>query len=136
MTTKYEVIVMSLPQMLKASIDDGTMHVHGKITKQIVTLDEVTATKVTYEPGAKWSIDLKDHAGSKSCLLPHVAYVISGAIEVQMDDGTKETFREGDIMMLPPGHDAWTVGNEPCEFIQMSQGDSYYSDRVNNYSIA
>jgi uncharacterized cupin superfamily protein len=54
--------------------------------------------------------------------------VISGAIEILMDDGSKEIFRKGDIMMLPPGHDAWTVGDEPCQFIQMSQGDNYYAD--------
>ena len=67
--------------------------------------------------------------GTESCLLPHVANVIRGAIEILMDDGSKETFYKGDIMMLPPGHDAWTVGDEPCEFIQMSQSDNYYADR-------
>ena len=67
--------------------------------------------------------------GTESCLLPHVANVISGAIEILMDNGSKETFHKGDIMMLPPGHDAWTVGDEPCEFIQMSQGDNLYADR-------
>ncbi|MCY3852700.1 MAG: cupin domain-containing protein [Gammaproteobacteria bacterium] len=120
---------MSLPNMLKASIDGAEPDVHGKISKQVVTLDEVTAIKVTFNPGAKWSVDLKEYAGTESCQLPHVAYVISGAIEILMDDGSKETFRKGDIMMLPPGHDAWTVGDEPCQFIQMSQGDNYYADR-------
>ena len=116
---------MSLPHMLKANIDSATPDVHGKISKQMVTLDEVTVVKVTFNPGSKFSVDLGE---GKTCLLPHVAYVISGAIEILMDDGSKETFRKGDIMMLPPGHDAWAVGDEPCQFIQMSQGDNYYSD--------
>jgi hypothetical protein len=30
--------------------------------------------------GAMWSKDLKDYAGTESCLLPHVAYVLSGRI--------------------------------------------------------
>ncbi len=47
-----------------------------------------------------------------------------------MDDGSEETFSKGDIMMLPSGHDAWTVGSEPCGFIQLSQGDNYYEDRI------
>ena len=119
---------MSLPVMLKANIDSATPDVHGRISKQIVTLDEVTAIKVTFNPGAKWSEDLQKYADTPSCLIPHVAYVISGAIEILMDDGSREIFRKGDIMMLPPGHDAWTVGDEPCQFIQMSQGDNYYSD--------
>jgi hypothetical protein len=43
-----------------------------------------------------------------------------------MDDGSEEEFRTGDVMMLPPGHDAWTVGDEPCDFIEFSQGNDYY----------
>ena len=34
---------MSLPNMLKANIDNAEMDVHGKISKQVVELDEVTA---------------------------------------------------------------------------------------------
>jgi len=29
-----------------------------------------------------------------------------------MDDGSEEVFGSGDIMMLPPGYDAWTVSDE------------------------
>jgi len=121
---------MSLAQMQKANLDEATPDVHGDISKQAVTLDEVTAIKVTFNPGAKWSKDLMEDAGTKTCLLPHVAYVISGSIRIVMDDGSEETFEKGDIMMLPPGHDAWTVGDEPCVFIQFSQGDNYYDDQV------
>jgi hypothetical protein len=55
---------MSLPRMLKANIDAAASEAHGKISKQVVHLDEVTAIKVTFSPGAKWSADLKDYAGT------------------------------------------------------------------------
>lgn len=42
------------------------------------------------------------------------------------DDGSVEDFGKNDIMMLPPGHDAWTVGDEPCVFVEFSQGYNYY----------
>jgi hypothetical protein len=29
--------------------------------------------------------------------------------------------------MLPPGHDAWTVGDEPCVFVEFSKGIDYYT---------
>jgi hypothetical protein len=29
-------------------------------------------------------------------------------------------------MLLPPGHDAWTVGDEPCVFVEFSRGNDYY----------
>ena len=57
-------------------------------------------------------------------------------LTMKMDDGSIQTFRKGDIMMLPRGHDAWTIGDEDFEFIQMSQGDTYYDDRVRNFSLA
>jgi hypothetical protein len=43
-----------------------------------------------------------------------------------MDDGSVEDFAKNDIMMLPPSHDAWTVGDEPCVFVEFSQGYNYY----------
>jgi hypothetical protein len=119
---------MALSSMQKAHLDAVTPDVHGLISKQSVLLDTVSVTKVTFHPGAKWSQDLKAYAGTDSCLLPHVAYVLQGAIEVVMDDGSREIFRKGDVMMVPPGHDAWAVGDEACVFLQFSQGDNYYGN--------
>ena len=31
----------------------------------------------------------------------------------RMDDGTDKTSKAGNILNIPPGHDAWVVGNEP-----------------------
>ena len=117
---------MALETMQKAHLDSAARDVHGKISKQTVELDGVKVTRVRFDVGAKWSADLKAYAGTESCLLPHVAYVLSGRITIRMDDGSEEEFGTGDVMMLPPGHDAWTVGDEPCDFIEFSQGNDYY----------
>jgi hypothetical protein len=29
-------------------------------------------------------------------------------------------------MLLPPGHDAWTVGEQACTFVEFSRGNDYY----------
>ena len=50
-----------------------------------------------------------------------------GRLHVVMDDGAEEEFGPGDIMMLPPGHDAWAVGDEPCVFIEFTAGTNYYT---------
>ena len=81
---------------------------------------------VTFGVGARWSEDLKDYAGTESCDLPHVALVQSGRLKVVMDDGSEEVFGPNDVMMLPPGHDAWTVGDVPCVFVEFSEGNDYY----------
>jgi len=116
--------------MIKANLDSAVPTVHGKIAKQSVTLDGVTATRVTFAPGARWSTELARRAGTPSCMAPHVAIVLSGALRVQMDDGTVEDFGPGDIMLLPPGHDAWTVGEAPSVFVEFSRGYDDYASRA------
>jgi hypothetical protein len=39
--------------------------------------------------------------------------MISGHIKVTMDDGSEEEFGPGDTAIIPAGHNAWVVGNEP-----------------------
>ena len=39
--------------------------------------------------------------------------MISGRIKVVMDDGSEAEFGPGDTAVVPPGHNAWVVGNEP-----------------------
>jgi quercetin dioxygenase-like cupin family protein len=37
----------------------------------------------------------------------------SGRMRVKMDDGREEEIGPGDVNHIPPGHNAWVVGNEP-----------------------
>jgi len=30
-------------------------------------------------------------------------------------------------MLLPPGHDAWSLGSEPCVFVEFSGGNDYHT---------
>ncbi len=39
--------------------------------------------------------------------------MVSGRIKVVLDDGAEEEFGPGDAALIPPGHNAWVVGNEP-----------------------
>jgi quercetin dioxygenase-like cupin family protein len=117
---------MALATMQKGNLDSAGADVHGRIRKETVELEGVSVTRVRFEPGARWSTDLKPYAGTEHCLLPHVAIVLSGALHVEMADGSVEEFGKNDVMMLPPGHDAWTVGDEPCVFVEFSRGNDYY----------
>lgn len=118
---------MALATMQKGNFDEVTADVHGRIAKQSVDLHGVTVTRVTFGPGARWAEDLKPYAGTDSCELPHVAVVLQGRLRVRMDDGSEAEFARDDVMMLPPGHDAWTVGDEPCVFVEFSRGNDYYA---------
>lgn len=76
-------------------------------------------------PGWRWSEHVKPIAGTDSCQAPHAAYVISGRMHVVMDDGTESDFGPGDVMIAPPGHDAWTVGDEACVCVDWSGVTNY-----------
>lgn len=61
--------------------------------------------------------------------MPHIDYIISGSLGVRQDDGSEERFDAGDMILLPPGHDAWAVGDEDCVFIEFTGGPAdYYGD--------
>lgn len=50
----------------------------------------------------------------------HLQYHVSGRLGVLMDDGSEAEFGPGDVSLLPSGHDAWVVGNEPVVVIDIS----------------
>jgi quercetin dioxygenase-like cupin family protein len=74
----------------------------------------------TFEPGWRWSEHVKPIAGTDSCQAAHFGYIISGPQTVRMDDGTELNFGPGDVIFIPPGHDGWTVGDEPCVAIDFA----------------
>jgi mannose-6-phosphate isomerase-like protein (cupin superfamily) len=82
----------------------------GKI--QITNVGETAIGRATFEPGWKWSTSVKPLVKTDSCQVNHTMYVVSGKMHVRMDDGTEQEFGPGDTGIVPPGHDAWVVGNE------------------------
>ena len=77
------------------------------------------------EPGWKWSESVKPIAQTKSCEAPHFQYHISGVLRVRMDDGTEFDLKPGDVSMLPSGHDAWVVGDEPAVIVDFQGMEDY-----------
>jgi len=90
----------------------------GKV--ELVTVGGVTFGRATLEPGWKWSEHVKPIAKTKSCEAPHTQVHLSGRLRVRMDDGTEIEYGPGDVGAVPPGHDAWVVGNEPVVMIDVT----------------
>ncbi len=84
---------------------------NGKL--EIITIGDVTVGRAIFQPGWRWSKSLQPIAKTKSCEAPHFQYHVSGVLKIQMDDGTEYEARPGSISLLPSGHDAWVVGDEP-----------------------
>lgn len=95
----------------------------GKV--DLVTLEGMTFGLARFEPGWKWSESVKPIAKTESCEASHTGYQISGRMHVRMDDGTEMEYGPGDIGVVPPGHDAWTVGDEPCVVLDITGMANY-----------
>jgi hypothetical protein len=90
----------------------------GKL--ELITLGGVTFGRATLQPGWKWSTSLKALMKTKSCEAAHLQYHVSGRIAVLMDGGSRAEFGPGEVSLLPPGHDAWVVGNDPVVVIDIT----------------
>lgn len=82
-----------------------------------------------FEPGWRWATSVQPLAKTKSCEAPHFQFHVSGILHVVMDDGSEFDLKPGDISMLPSGHDAWTVGDEPAVVVDF-QGMIDYAKNI------
>ncbi len=94
----------------------------------LVNLDGGPIGRATFLPGWRWSEHVKPIAQTDSCQAAHSGYMVSGRMTVVMDDGETMEFGPGDVALIPPGHDAWIVGDEPCVVIDW-QGFADYAKR-------
>lgn len=124
---------MSTTEPLSATLSNAELLMHNRIEIQKVSLDTVTAALITFPVGSSWVEDSQPFRGTHSCPLPHVGYMIEGAMGVRMDDDSVAVFEQGDAFLLPPGHDAWPEHDAPCTFVEFSQGSDYYADIVAAY---
>ena len=91
----------------------------------LVTVGGTTIGRGVVEPGWRWSEHARPIAGTESCRAVHTGYVLAGRMAVRMDDGSQGEAGPGDVFHIPSGHDAWTVGDEPCVFLDFSGMHAY-----------
>jgi quercetin dioxygenase-like cupin family protein len=91
----------------------------------ILDFDSGVVGQAVFEPGWRWSSHVKPIAGTESCQSSHACYVVSGRLHVVMDNGEEADLEPGDVAMIPPGHDAWTVGAEPCVSLDFAGMEHY-----------
>jgi ethanolamine utilization protein EutQ (cupin superfamily) len=92
---------------------------------EIVNVGDVVIGRSTFEPGWSWEKCVKPIVKTNSCQAPHTGYITSGRMKVVMDDGTEIEGGPGDAATIPPGHNAWVVGNEPCVMIDFTGAKDY-----------
>ena len=103
--------------------DEVRTFAKGKV--EVVKLGEATIGRATFEPGWRWSTCVKPLANTNSCEVAHFGYQVSGTMRIRMDDGTELECKAGDVALVPPGHDAWVVGNEPVVIVDFQGMPNY-----------
>ena len=90
-------------------------------------------TREVMAPGWKWSTDVKPVVGTDLCRALHQLFIVAGQLHVAMEDGAELDVRAGDAVVIPPGHDAWVVGADPCEIVDFSRDYSQLIDAGEAY---
>ena len=80
---------------------------------EIVDIGGGQVSRMTLQPGWRWSTHVQPTAGTDLCQAPHFQYVVSGRIAVVTADGHQMEAGPGQVNVLEPGHDAWVVGDDP-----------------------
>jgi mannose-6-phosphate isomerase-like protein (cupin superfamily) len=93
---------------------------NGGVEIDVLRIGDMKVKRATYPKGWKFST----HMGAPKCLDTHVGYAVSGHLAVELDGGRRLELGPGSVFVIPPGHDAWVVGDEPCTIVQFDEGES------------
>ncbi len=104
---------------------DETRTFEGNGWADIVSVGGRPVARGHFEPGWRWSRNVKPIAGTDLCEAPHMQYQVSGRIHVLMADGTEFEAGPGDVVSMPQGHDAWVVGDEPVVVVDWYGASNY-----------
>jgi class 3 adenylate cyclase len=97
----------------KSFSDPDEVRRFSKAYAEVVRLGEATIGRSHWGPGWRWSVDLAPTMATQSCQVHHLGHSVSGVLHVLMDDGEALDIPPDSIFEIPPGHDAWVVGDEP-----------------------
>ena len=90
------------------------------VIEELVELGDLTVGRTRSEPGWRWSTHVRPSVGGEWCQARHVGFVESGRFGVVFEDGTSREYGPDDVYEVPPGHDGFTIGHEPCVLIEWS----------------
>jgi class 3 adenylate cyclase len=104
--------------------------------EDVIEIGDYTVGRVVQAPGWVWSRDMRPKDGGEWCESHHIGVVVSGRWGAVMRDGTTMEFGPDDVFDVAPGHDGYTIGDEPCLMYEWSGVRSFlrphavFQDRV------
>jgi class 3 adenylate cyclase len=98
---------------------DETLRFPG-ISEALVEIAGMTVSRTVQEPGWRWSTSMQPIVGGEWCEARHIGVMISGRTGFLLRDGRVLEFGPDDVYDIPPGHDGYTIGEEPAVMIEWS----------------
>lgn len=119
-----------MPIRRVASLNQPDEHVEfNGVVESLVTLGDVTVGRAVQAPGWRWSRDWAPTVGGEWCEAHHVGFMLSGRQGVLLRDGTTLEFGKDDVYDVPPGHDGYTIGDEPAVMIEWTGIRTWIAER-------
>jgi class 3 adenylate cyclase len=91
---------------------------------QFVEIASMGLGRAILQPGWRWTTSIGKLTGEPWCQVHHVQLVLGGRMAFAMADGETVELSADDLVDVPPGHDAWVVGDEPVVLVDF-YGNSY-----------
>ncbi len=86
---------------------------------QLAQIGAIGVGRTAMAPGWRWSTSIGPLTGDSLCSVHHITLVLSGRIRFEMADGESREFGSNTLIDVPPGHDAWVVGDEPAVAVDL-----------------
>ncbi len=99
---------------------------------EIFVIGDNIVGKTVYEPGWRWSTDVRPIAGTDLCMYHHLGYCLGGVLRCVLEDGTSLEIGAGEAFEIPPAHDAWVTGDEPWVSVDFAGMRSFARPIVGN----
>ena len=79
----------------------------------IWNLGDFVVGRIVFQPGWKWSKDVKPIAQTEWCEYHHLGLILEGTLHYVTPEGLEMEVSPGMLFEILPGHDAWVVGDTP-----------------------
>lgn len=104
-------------------------HSFEKLVQHVVEIGDLTVGHIVTEPGWRWSTHVRPRVGGDWCQARHVGVILSGRLGLLFPDGSTAEIGPNEVFEIPPGHDGYTIGDEPCVQIEWTGPRAFITSR-------
>lgn len=110
-----------MAEFLRGNLDEPDEVIEfPNIKARFVELGDLTVALIVSQPGWRWSEHNRPKVGGTWCQARHVGFILSGQLGIDFSDGSNAVYGPNDVFDIPPGHDGYTAGDEPCVQVEWS----------------